>query len=160
MTLERFKSEVTVHYRAMYRVALALLRQPDDAADAVQEAMVRLWDNRGLLDGVADMRAYCCGTVRNEALSRLRRQSPVENIGDREAPDTADETDRVEQRDELSRVRAAVDVLPEPQRTVMRMNAYGGCSGREIAEATGLSEANVRAILSRTRRQLRTLFSR
>ena len=62
--------------------------------------------------------------------------------------------------DELNRVNEAIDALPPLSRRVLRMNAYDGCSGQEIAEATGLSEANVRVILSRTRKRLRTLFSK
>lgn len=161
MTLETFNTQIVIHYRTMYRVALSLTHSPDDAADAVQDAMSNLWDARRMLDGVHDSKAYCIRTVRNSCLEKLRRVDMTDRLDEAVQCDVAASDGReVEMLDELNRVNEAIDALPPLSRRVLRMNAYDGCSGQEIAEATGLSEANVRVILSRTRKRLRTLFSK
>jgi len=53
-----------------------------------------------------------------------------------------------------------IDMLPENQRRVVMLSGIAGLSNSEIKKATGLSDDNVRVLLSRGRKKLRELFSR
>ncbi|MCM1504766.1 MAG: hypothetical protein NC127_06180 [Muribaculum sp.] len=56
MTTEEFKAKVLHHYIDMYRVAASVTRNDDEAADVVQDAMIKLWKRRSELKNVADIK--------------------------------------------------------------------------------------------------------
>lgn len=73
MTNEEFKASILPHYKGMYRIAASIMRSDDEAADAVQDAMLKLWDSRDKLKNVADLKAYCLNAVRNVCLNTIQR---------------------------------------------------------------------------------------
>lgn len=144
----------------MWRVAYGLLGDEAEASDALQESMLRLWNVRMKLDGVTNQRAYCMATVRNVALGMLdsgnRRMVPIDVAEDQASG--SDVAHELEVREAVARVELEIGRMPESQREVMRMSSFGGLSNQEIAEATGMTYDNVRAVLSRGRRKLRELL--
>ena len=161
MTETRFNEDVLPLYADMFRVAVALLGNREEAQDVVQNAMVKLWTIKDKLDEVRSLKAYCYGTVRNACLTRIsqaRATEPVEGLmieADGSTPHRI-----VEARDSLRILKQAIDTMPPEQSEVMKLSAYAGMSNPEIADLTGLSETNVRAILSRGRKKLKLLFSK
>ena len=154
-----FSEKVMCLQRRMYSVALKTGLSAADAADAVQEAQLRLWRGReGLPDSDSALRAYCLTTLRNECISVIRKRremAPIESV-DREG--SAGDADSAESRDTRRHVERMIDRLPEGQRLVIRMSGFGGFEVSEISEATGFSQANVRQLLSRARKRLRVLM--
>ena len=65
---------------------------------------------------------------------------------------------RVDDADAIARLSNVIDRLPASQAEVMRLSAFGGLSNDEIAQATGLDNQNVRALLSRGRRKIKEMF--
>lgn len=162
MTRKQFDNKIVCHYAEMYRVGMAMMSNSDEAADMVQEAMVSLWVHRELLQEVDNFKAYCCRTMRNMCLSKLRTAHPTLQASEatlQAAPGSDYAQRRIEQCDRLQQVMKAIALMPEPQRSIIKMSAFGECSSAEISEATGLTESNVRAILSRSRKRLRALFA-
>lgn len=160
MTSDEFKAEILPYYKDMWRMAYAVLGNRDEAADAVQDAMVRLWSVRDSIPEISNRRSYCVGTARYAALRLIERRkefSPLTEVADTlESPEVVG---RLEASDMTELVKSAFDSMPPTQGEVMRMSSLGGMSNSEIAEATGLSHDNVRVILSRGRKKLKTLFS-
>ena len=76
MTTQEFKDKIMPHHGAMFRVASAILSDSEEAADAVQDSMMRLWQYRDRLAAVADLRTYCIVTAR-----KVRRVSNNDMIG-------------------------------------------------------------------------------
>lgn len=145
----------------MYRVAVAILGSADDAADVVQDIMVRLWNNRHALDSVSSLSGYAINAVRNECVTRMTRTqqcADIDSLFEQCADD--DQHSDMERRESLRIVAGAIQTMPDTQRRVMELSAFGALSNPEIAEATGLTEVNVRAILSRGRKKLKQLFSK
>lgn len=70
-----------------------------------------------------------------------------------------DDAADAEYRDTRAAIERLIDSLPEGQRTAIRLSSFGGLDNNEIAATTGLSEANVRQLLSRGRRKLRELWN-
>jgi RNA polymerase sigma-70 factor (ECF subfamily) len=160
MDVDEFQSVVVPLSRRLWAVAMRMLRSDDDARDAVQDALARLWDTRHRLKSVASIEAYCISAVRNAALDRLRR---LEHCSDSPPPDPAaepahDPLQRIDDSSELQRLQQLMKQLSADQQRAIELSAYGGLSNDEIADATGWSPANVRALLSRGRRKLKELY--
>ena len=56
MTTEEFKAKILPHYKSMYRVAASVMRSEVEAADVVQDAMLRLYEKKNHLNEVADIK--------------------------------------------------------------------------------------------------------
>lgn len=125
--------------------------------------MTKLWENRSRLEQLDNVEAYATVTVRNIAVSTLsRRRRRYDRFSD-PPPDLADSNpnpvESFENREDIRAVSKMLSRLPENQRKVVVMSAVSGLSNSEIKKATGLSDDNVRVLLSRGRKKLRQLFS-
>lgn len=148
--------------RRMYAVAMAVLRDSDDAADTVQETMVTLWESRNRLDSIENLDAYCLTAVRRKCLDRLKsfhQNRFVEMTDSIESSETApDPSAEMESRQELHRAMKLIDRLPEGQRRVLTLSTFNSLSNSEIAAITRLTEQNVRTLLCRARQRVKQLY--
>lgn len=136
--------------------AVAILGSEDDAADAVQTAMMRIWNGLGKESLPENPKAYCLATLRNICLTALdnsRRYCSLE-----EMPQRVSDTGNVEDALGLRAVTEVMRRLPQKERRAVELSAYSGCTALEIARALDVSEANARQILCRGRRHLREFF--
>jgi RNA polymerase sigma-70 factor (ECF subfamily) len=160
MDATTFKEIILSRYGDMYRMAYAIVQDSDDAKDVVQDAVARMWVHRRELTGVESPGAFCTTTVKRVAIdllrARSRRPDAVEQIDDESAPRT-DAHAGIEDADILRQVERMLDALPPNQREVIRLRSHADCSIDEIASITGLTQANVRQLLSRARRSLKQL---
>lgn len=160
MTTQEFKTIVMPLQAIMYRIALRITGNHDDACDAIQDTLVRLWNHAGSLAVAQDKSAYCVGSLKKQCLSLIRSRKehvPMEFLACNPSPESLAED--VERRDTLRMVREAIAELPESQRCVMELSVFSQCDNSEICEITGMTDANVRATLSRGRRRIKELFT-
>ncbi len=167
MTSSEFKEMVIPHYRAMYGVALAVLGGDSRMAeDAVQDTLLRLWDNRKQLPEITSCKAYAIRAVRNRCLELLRSSTPKANVEDEStkiAVDTASIPDQrvaAEAADNLELASRLMAKLPEAQRNILHMRAFSDLDNEEIAHVLGINNATVRQQLSRARKALREMMGR
>ena len=161
MTETYFELNILPLHRKMYRTAIVILTDSDEATDVVQDAFVRLWEKRADLEELQKPEGYCVTVVKRLCIDRLRRRAlqrntPVENA----EAETAVSPSRLEDSERLQLALRLMQRLPERQRKVLEMSSFEGMDNAKIAEATGLSNINVRALLSRGRRQLRELLEK
>jgi RNA polymerase sigma factor (sigma-70 family) len=149
-----FIDEVLPHERRYLGVALRLTANADDARDLVQDAYAKLFT----LDGwsaIDSPQSYVIRVIRNLAIERIRRARivPFQQLVDADALDIADEAPgafrEVAAREEIARVVAAVQSLPERCRTVVLRRRFGNESPREIARSTGQSLSTLEKRLAR-----------
>lgn len=159
MDQSRFKSEILPCYRRMHSVAMAILRDVDDASDAVQEAFVRLWERRGDLDSLQSPEAYTITVVKRVCIDRLRASRPYGRL-DAASLQVEASQDDIDGRDALGMLRRLMESLPANQKKVLTLSSFGGCSNEEIAKITGENDGNVRQLLSRARKKLRELYQK
>lgn len=161
MDRRQFDIKVLPLYGAMYRLAFFILKDSEAAADALQDAMLRLWQRRDALDSVANLPAYALATVRNTAssLASSRRSDLIDDAAAATLPSHQSVEDDYLSVEQLSMVLEAIENLSPSQKTALKLSALQGYSNSEISNATGLTEMNVRTLLSRSRRKLRALFS-
>lgn len=159
MTAAAFKETVCVHLDAMYRVAVALCGNSADASDAVQDAAVKLWESRAHLDDVANTQAYCIAAARNAALTLVKARRHADTL-DPAYPLPAEKSldSDIDSADAVRRIEAIAATLPQNQRTVLAMRDFEGCDMDEIEQATGLTQGNIRVLLSRARATIRKYF--
>ena len=156
MEEKEFRERIVPLQRLMYGLALKSGLPPEDAADALQEALLNLWRSRGSIPTETYLlRAYCMTTMRNECVSVMRKRRETLPLETAAEIKTAVSADNAESKDTRRHVEKILDTLPENQRKVIRMSSFGEFSVSEISEATGLTAGNVRQLLSRARRSLR-----
>lgn len=161
MTAEEFKTNIMPYYINMYRIAASVMTSRDEASDAVQDAILRLWDRRDKLNNVEDLKSYCISVVRNVCINSVKRRKMASAT--ETTPEIVSDEDvhnEVEWRDYSDFVAKAMNRLPADQRYVLRLSAYGGFSNAEIADLLGISQGNVRVLLSRARNKLKELLSK
>ncbi len=160
MDSSAFKRLLLPHYRQMYVTAMAILRNSDDASDAVQEAFTRLWEKRDDLPNIDNPEAYCVTTIRRICIDRLRRTTyPINDLTEDTMLISDDSDEQADNRESIQLVTLLMSKLPEQQRQVLQLRAFNDCSFEEIESITGLTGVNVRTLLSRARRRMRELFN-
>lgn len=140
----------------MYGIALAVLGDSEDACDAVQESMARLWEKRSDIGDKDSYEAFCIRVVRNVCLDKIRLRRQHADLTEADRP--VNDSDRAENRETISVIKKLASQLGDTQRTVFMMSAFGECDNNEIVKATGLSESNVRQLLSRARKRIKELY--
>lgn len=144
----------------MYRVAHSLLRHPQDAEDAVQDALLKLY--RGdAWQQVTDERAFLARTVWRTAFDRLQSRptlhdDPSAELRLRDTRLTPEES--AAQQDEQMLLNQLIDLLPEDLRQPLLLSAIDELNSREIATIIGIPEGTVRTRLMRARSALRDHF--
>jgi RNA polymerase sigma factor (sigma-70 family) len=133
----------------------SLLREPDDAADAVQDTFVIAASKVGRLRDPERLRAWLFTVARNECLHRLksrRSAAPLEDVPEQpdESVDVGGEAERAESR-EL--IRAAVGGLNDGERDVINQ-LWHGLEIPEVATVLGVSRNHAHSLFSRARDQL------
>jgi RNA polymerase sigma-70 factor (ECF subfamily) len=155
-----------VSCHSVVRLAYSLTGNKADAEDIVQESFCRLlvaWTRVPTLATAGEQRAYLNRIVINEAVRVLRgpyrkREFPGPSVGGQQiTEEPLDE--KVDGRDELQAVWAAISELPEMQRNVITLYA-GGYEYEEIATLLGIKISTVRSHMSNARRQLSETVSR
>ena len=160
--LKEFERLMLPSMPAAYRLAWAIVRDSDDAADVVQDAYLRAHAAFAGYRGDS-AHAWLLAIVRNSALRILRTRSRHANVISFEAAghgahafsaDPSPES-RAAQRGEIVRLQRALDDLPVPYREAILLREIEGLSYREIAEVLGVPQGTVMSRLSRGREQLR-----
>src|SRR5690348_17965683 len=124
-----------------------MLRDPVEAEDVVQEAILRAYLGLEQLREPARFGSWLCGIALNLARMRLREAARWAAL-----PETVA---AMESPDELGQLRDAIEVLPRGQREAVVMHYLIGLSGSEVAALLGRSPGSVRVQLHRARERLR-----
>ena len=161
----RFESAVLPHLDAAYALARWLTRNDADAADVVQEAVLRAFR---YFDSYreGDAKSWLLRIVRRTCYSWLERNRPADvvpleaepahNEGGADAPHRTTNTEALLQsRSDLRRLDVLVEALPAPLREVIVLRELHELGYREIAEVTGVPIGTVMSRLHRARSALR-----
>lgn len=169
---ERFGDLVASQQRRAVGLAYQYLKDAHDADEAVQDAFVKVFTHIATYREELPFEVWftrilvnACLDLRKARSRRLRWVLPIGNPAS-DVPDTEvlDQEPSAEQRlvgrSRMREIAAAVDELPERQRTVFMLSHLGGLSTSEVSGALGVSEATVRVHLFRAVRKLRRLLER
>lgn len=152
MTTEEFKRNILKMQPRLQRMAEYIVGDPDSAADAVQEAVISLWEQRSTINS-QEMEKLSLTVVKRRSIDLLRKQKPTVDIDAGSLMLAEPLQDDLEERYRIA--RQLVDRLPARQRDVILMKYEEGLSMEEIEKATGMSSTHVYATLSRAYKSLR-----
>jgi RNA polymerase sigma-70 factor, ECF subfamily len=147
---------VSRHMRRAFAIAYRILEHREDAEDVVQDSFMRALENIDRLDRSRPFRPWFLRIVVNQALNfrrgrGIRATAPLPDIAatgllpDRHAENT----------DLGARLRAAMDMLPQQQRTIVQLADLEGLTSGEIGRIMDLAGGTVRWHLHEARKALR-----
>ena len=166
-----FEELVRLYERSVLRLATNILRSPEDAHDAYQEAFLKAFRKLDTFRFQCSFHTWIYRITTNVCLDQLRRKSVRKEIGvdDRDdlrgnnplqnAPEVRIEgnPDRALRGQELSvLIEAALADLSPNERLVFELRHYDGMRLRAIGESVGISEEAAKNSLFRATRKLRT----
>jgi RNA polymerase sigma-70 factor, ECF subfamily len=151
-----FDELVRRHRDRMWAVALRTLRDPDEAADALQEALISAYRAAGSFRAESAVTTWLHRIVVNACLDRVRRrqarptvQLPAEGPGE-----PAEQRDRLAERDTAMAIDAALGELPVEQRSAIVLVDIEGYSVAETALLLNVAEGTVKSRCARGRARL------
>ena len=156
-----FRTDVLPLKNELFRLALRITLNREDAEDVVQETMIRVWNRRDQWEQIESIEAFCTTICRNLALDKPKRASNQDASLDNEGHDAPDHSysanpeEQAVQRDRVERVRRLMDLLPEKQRTCMQLRDVEGKSYKEIATVMDISEQQVKVNIFRARQTIK-----
>ena len=149
--IQWFTQQIRACETAMYRLAMSILCDEQDAADAAQEAILIAYQKLSSLRDRERFQPWLLRILTHECYAILRQRRRLVPF-DALPPEQAAAPPEQEQGQELWQ---AVCDLNEQLRAVVVLYYYQGFSVRETGAILGISEANVKTRLSRARRRLR-----
>ena len=165
----RFEEEALQHLDALYRTALRMTRNPSDAEDLVQDALVRAYRFYDRFEPGTNFRAWLFKILTNTYINSYRRKQgrPQESslddteefflynqLGANQSDHVTTVEDTVLDRLGADAIQRAIDALPPQFRTAVQMADVEGLSYAEIADALGIAKGTVMSRLFRGRRLL------
>lgn len=167
-----FARMIDAYSPRVYRLALKMLQNPQDAEDILQETFIKAYNALPNFEGRSSLSTWLYRITTNEALMFLRKKHLAQDSMD-ETFESEDGQERPRQivdwcclpEDELmseearANLDASIQKLPDGLRAVFLLRDIEGLSTRETAEVLDISEAAVKTRLSRARFQLREHLS-
>ena len=161
MEASEFKMRFLPLSRRMYWAAWRLTANKEEAEDLVQDVFLRLWTQRDELPNIQNAEAYCVKLIQRRFIDLHRSLHPEtslpQDIG--LLPSGEDLYHEAEIRDHAEQAKRLIEALPENQRQVIILRDIEDKPYDDIAQKTGLTQVNVRALLSRARRTIREKFT-
>jgi RNA polymerase sigma-70 factor, ECF subfamily len=165
-----FRRLIERHQRRAFSVALALVRDENDARELVQDAFLRAFKNLGTFQGDSSFFTWLYRIVHNLSIDLIRKPGrqtvdidearlDLDESSDLELPfvgrpDGADPVDAVRRREIAARLQTALDALPSYHRAVIVMREIEGLSYEEMAQAMGVSKGTIMSRLFHARQKL------
>lgn len=162
-----FEQLVRLHEKKIYNLCLRLCGDPEDAAEAAQDAFLALWRSLGSFREDAALSTWLYRLASNASIDLLRRNKrTVEGVSlddeelRLEVRDTAPTPEQhVERQETLRAVREGVNALPPEYRQVLVLRELHQLSYAEIADIASLEVGTVKSRISRARQLLRNYLA-
>lgn len=157
MNQNEFVQLVTPFKDKVFRLAKRLLVSTEEAEDATQEVLVKLWSKNGNLAEYGSVEAFAMTMAKNYCLDQLKSKRTGNlkivhtNYVDRE-PGLEK---KMEDLDSLNWVEKIMDKLPVQQRLIIQMRDIEQYEFEEIAKILDMNESAIRVALSRARKTIR-----
>ena len=159
MSLEAFNTRVLPVKNKLYRFALRLMGNQEEAKDVVQEVLIKVWNRRDSMHALNNMEAWCMQITKNLCYDRLKSKTYQINVSlpeDRQFEDPGITPDNeTERSDSMKQIHQFINQLPDKQRNVMQLRDIEGYSYKEISEILKIDLNQIRVSLYRARQTVR-----
>ena len=160
-----FQSDILPLKNELYRMALRITMNAEDAEDVVQETMMKVWNRRDQWNQIESIEAFCLTICRNVSLDKVRRmdnqtQSLDAAYDPKDQGVASNPEEQAIQSDRVRLVRQMINQLPEKQRSCMQLRDMEGKSYKDIATILDITEEQVKVNIFRARQTIREKFKR
>jgi RNA polymerase sigma factor (sigma-70 family) len=141
----------------VFRMAKRLLISKEEAEDATQEVLVKLWNKSEVLDQYNSIEAMAMTMTKNYCLDQLKskRASNVALVHSNYSDATSSVHKQIEDKDNLIWVEKIINNLPQQQKLIVQMREIEEMEYNEIAIILDMNETAIRVALSRARKIIR-----
>ncbi len=141
----------------LYRLAKRLLTSREEAEDATQEILMKLWAKNQAMDSYKNVEAFAMTMTKNFCLDRLKSKqaSNLKLVHSNYDDGSTSLHKQIEIKDSLSWVERILEELPEQQKLVVQLRDVEQYDFEEIAQMLDMEVGTVRVTLSRARKTIR-----
>lgn len=154
-----FQNDILPLKDKLFRMALRITMQREEAEDVVQETLIKLWKQRDNLEGIESLEAYAITMARNMAIDIQKRASnntvSLDATPFLSAERSVNPYDNIYAQEGLRRINKLMAELPEKQRSCMQLRDFEGKNYREIAEIMSITEDQVKVNIFRARKYIK-----
>lgn len=141
----------------VFRLAKRLLVSTEEAEDATQELLFKLWKNNEKLSGYKNVEAFAMTMTKNYCYDRLKSKQAsnltLVHSNYKEKDTSLDK--RVEYQDSVNQVHKLIENLPEQQKLIIQLRDVEQYDFDEICKMLDMKPTAVRVALSRARKTIR-----
>lgn len=157
-----FRNDVLPLKDKLFRLALRITLNREEAEDIVQDTLIKVWNSRNKWQQLDSIEAYSLTIARNLSLDRIKKmENQNGSLEDKktERPDaTSNPSERMIQKDKLDIVKRMIDELPEKQRSCIQLRDIEGKAYKDIALILGITEEQVKINIFRARQTIKQRF--
>jgi RNA polymerase sigma factor (sigma-70 family) len=162
MNQNEFMNVVNPFKDKVFRMAKRILVSTEEAEDATQEVLVKLWNKNESIDAYNNLEALAMTMTKNYCLDQLKskRASNMKIVHSNFADREASLQQKAEDIDSMNWVEKIINALPEQQKLIVQMRDIEQYEFEEIAKILDMSEATIRVALSRARKTIREYMTK
>ncbi|MFT5738427.1 MAG: RNA polymerase sigma factor (sigma-70 family) [Maribacter sp.] len=141
----------------LYRLAKRLLVSSEEAEDATQEILMKLWSKKNKIEGYKSAEAFAMTMTKNYCLDRLKSKqaSNLKLVHSNYSDDSSSLQRQVEARDSIDWIQRIMEELPEQQKLVLQLRDVEQYDYEEIEALLDMKPTAIRVALSRARKTIR-----
>ena len=159
-----FKNDVLPLKDKLFRLALRITSNREEAEDIVQDTLIKLWNQRDEWSAIQNMETYSMTVCRNLALDSLNKRERQNISLDETVHDQPDisrtQDEALIRQQQMDSIQAIIQQLPEKQRTIILLRDIEEKSYQEIADIMGVSLSDVKVNLFRARQTVKTKINK
>lgn len=157
MTQSEFLNVVMPFKDKLYRLAKRLLVSREEAEDATQEILMRLWAKNKMIGSYLNVEAFAMTMTKNFCLDRLKSKQSgnLKLVHSNYTDENVSLQKQLEASDSVSWVEKIMEELPEQQKMVLQLRDVEEYEFEEIAQLLEMQPTAVRVALSRARKTVR-----
>ena len=164
MTRTDFIDLVQQLSRKLYGYAFRILRNQEEAEDAVQEIFIKLWNMGEKLNEYKSVDALAITMTKNYCIDQIRKQKNIyndeQNNQDQAYATSPTPHEQLESKETNDILTTIINTLPDTFRILIRLKEIEGLSYEEIAEITDQNINTLRVTLSRARRRIKDEYNK
>ena len=141
----------------LYRLAKRLLVSSEEAEDATQEILLKLWSKKKAMGSYNNVEAFAMTMTKNFCLDRLKSKQAgnLKLVHSNYSDESSSLQKQVEARDSVNWVERIMEELPEQQKMVLQLRDVEQYNYDEIEALLDMKPTAIRVALSRARKTVR-----
>lgn len=161
-----FQTDILPMKDLLFRLALRITLNREDAEDVVQETLIRCWNKRDEWENIDSIQAFATTICRNLAVDCTKRagrktkgledESVAQRLPTANAADSP--MQKVLNNERIAQLKRMIDALPENQKLCLQLRDFEERTYKEIAEMLQLTEQQVKTNIFRARQAIKKHF--